>query len=216
MKYRLLLLLLVLTGSQFLSAQQVLRPFVAHYGDNLVCDNFPAISEDGLHYLIIYSQYSCCVDLGFSLQKIRSSDGKLLDEIILSPSEEADEFMVAKQKSIYEKVKKLLESDNYYTLKEILKFDQKVDPIDNKMYVEVNVSNEVCKSEKFILPQVNSHGFCCNGGTDIHENCLLYQSIVNVSLSVEHKMFLIETGLAQVADGCDQGPFYRMIPITKN
>ncbi|WP_299311518.1 hypothetical protein [uncultured Aquimarina sp.] len=217
MKHKLFLFLLLLITSKLLIAQEkTFKPFVDHYGDNLVLDNFPAVSEDGLYYLIIYSEYSCCLALGSSLQKIRSIDGELLNEIILSPSEEAGQFTVAEQKSIYENVKKLLESDNYYALKEVLKFNQMVDPIDNKIYLEVNVSDKVYRSEKFSLPQIQSHGFCCNGGSDMHENCLLYQALVNIYFSIKHKMFLIEIGLAQVTDGCDHGPFYHMIPITKN
>ncbi|WP_299436112.1 hypothetical protein [uncultured Aquimarina sp.] len=203
--------MLLFIGYQSL-AQETFRPFIDQYGDNLVWDNFPAISEDGSHYLIIYNEYSCCIDLGFTLKKIHSKDGKVLSEINLSPSEEAPDFMVEKQKTIYRNVKQLLASNDYQTLKEVGGFKQ---ISDDSIYLEIGIENQVYKSEKFIISQLPSNGFCCNGGTDIKEDCLLDQTIINVSLSIKHHMLLIVTGLAQVADGCDQGPFYQMIPIAK-
>jgi len=212
MNYKLPLLLLLAIG-KLLIAQETLKPFVEHYGDNLVWDNFPAISEDGSHYLIVYNEYSCCIDLGFTLKKIHAKDGKVLREIILSPGEETVAFMVDQQKSIYRNVKKLLDSNRYHTLIEVQKKIPTIDSVDNKMYIEFEMRNHVYKSEKFTIPRLPSYGFCCNGGTDIEEDCLLDQTIVRVFLSVKHEMLLIVTGLSQVADGCDQGPFYHIIPM---
>ena len=50
-------------------AQELVHPNI-HYNDtHLSWENFPAISEDGSHYLIIYNEYSCCIDTGNILQQ---------------------------------------------------------------------------------------------------------------------------------------------------
>lgn len=194
-------------------AQEFFKPFVDFYGDNLVLDNFPAISEDGSLYLIEYSQYSCCVSTETQLQKISSKDGKILDEVTLYPGEEATDFLVHDLETAYKRVKKLLNEDNYRTLKEIPKFNHHND-INNKNMLIFTLEDQKYISEEIDLPRISSHGFCCNGGSDLEENCFLYQSIVRVWFSKKHRMLLLETGLAQVADGCDQGPFYQLVSIT--
>ncbi|GAA0721883.1 hypothetical protein GCM10009430_23720 [Aquimarina litoralis] len=197
----------------FSIAQEFFEPFVDFYGDNLVVDNFPAISDDGSHYLIEYSQYSCCVSTETKLQKISAKDGTVLDEIILYPGEEATEFLVQDLETAYKEVQKLLDSNNYRTLKEVTKFNHHND-INNKHTLTFTLEDQKYISEEIDLPRISSHGFCCNGGSDLEENCLLYQSIVRVWFSKNHHMLLLETGLAQVANGCDQGPFYQLVSIT--
>ncbi|MHA7057297.1 hypothetical protein ACWGOQ_0008775 [Aquimarina sp. M1] len=214
MKYKMLLFLLLLITSKHLTAQESLKPFVNHYSDNLILENLPAISEDGFHYLVEYSAYSCCIDLGTSLKKIGSAEGKVIREIIISPNEEADPFTVTKRQSIYESVNNILENDTYYTLTMVEKFKVVNEGDIDGMYVSVHMDAIPYTSEKFTLPRIMSHGFCCNGGIDIDENCLLYQNVIAVYLSVKRKVFLIETGLRELMDGCDQGPFYTMIPIS--
>ncbi|MGY3794765.1 hypothetical protein [Aquimarina sp. 433] len=194
-------------------AQKYFKPFVDFYGDNLVVDNFPAISDDGSHYLIEYSQYSCCVSTETKLQKISAKDGRVLDEIMLYPGEEATELLVHDLETAYKKVQKLLNEDNYRTLKEITKFNH-LNDINNKHKITFTLEDQKYTSDKIHLRRISSHGFCCNGGTDINENCQLYQSIVNVWFSKEHNLLLIESGIIHGMDGCDQGPFYQLISIT--
>ncbi|WP_027391325.1 hypothetical protein [Aquimarina latercula] len=214
MKDILFLFLLVVSKSLF--AQEPRQPIVDYEENNLILDNFPAISEDGSHYLAVYNQYSCCIYLGNSLQKIETSSGKILSEIIISPTEESVQFTISKQKSIYKNIKHLLKSNHYYTMKLIDKFKVMYGEDKDELYIMVNISDNIYASKKFILPRINSHGFCCNGGIDMNENCLLNQEIINVSFSIRHNVLLVETGLDQLADGCDQGPFYQVIPISKN
>ncbi|WP_405206454.1 hypothetical protein [Aquimarina sp. LLG6339-5] len=214
MKHILFLFFLVVSKSLF--SQEPRQPIVYYEEDNLVLDNFPAISEDGSHYLVVYNQYSCCVYLGNSLQKIETNSGKILNEIIISPAEESIQFTISKQKSIYKNIKDLLKSNHYYTMNMIDKFKIMYGEGKDELYIMVNISGRVYVSEKFTLPRINSHGFCCNGGIDMNENCLLNQAIINVSFSDKHSTLLVETGLDQLADGCDQGPFYQVIPISKN
>ncbi|WP_378174463.1 hypothetical protein [Aquimarina sp. SS2-1] len=197
---------------KFLTAQETLKPFVDHYGDNLVLEGFPAISKDGTHYLVVYSQYVCCIVPEETLQKIDLKSGKILDEILLSRSQVEEQFTVQEQKEISEEVQQLLDSDSYTSFIEIEIF-KPVYSKDKKMHIEVSILDRIYRSEEIVLSRIPSHGFCCNGGTDIEENCLLYQTIIAVYLSMEHKVLLIESGLDQMMDGCDQGPFYKVIPL---
>ncbi|MBW1298160.1 hypothetical protein [Aquimarina litoralis] len=200
--------------TRLLIAQETFKPFVDFYGDNLVLDNFPAISEDGSHYLIEYSQYSCCISTEEKLQKISTKNGEVLDEIILYPGEEATEFIVKDLETAYKKVSKLLKSNNYSTLKKIPKFNH-VNDSSNGFSLSFTFINEMYTSEQINLPRILSHGFCC-GGEDLRENCLLYQSIIAVWFSKEHNFLLIESGINQAANGCDQGPFYQIVSVIKD
>lgn len=214
MKLKFLFIILFFIGKMS-EAQETLKPIVGFYGDNLVLDNFPAISDDGSHYLVKYSQYSCCISTEEKLQKIRIKDGKILDEVILYPGSETTQFTVEEQKNVYEKLLKILSNGGYTTLNRIPAFNQIYDE-DKNTFIGFKIKKETYKSQKIDIPRLSSHGFCCNGGIDMKENCLLYQAIINVSFSDKHNILLIETGLDQLADGCDQGPFYQVIPILKN
>ncbi|WP_298539679.1 hypothetical protein [uncultured Aquimarina sp.] len=216
MKHKSLLLLFLLAIGQLSIAQEeTLRPSLNFYDDNLALNNFPAISEDRSHYLILYNEYSCCIETEEVLQKISTKNGRILNEIVIYPGSEATQFTAEQQKGIYDKVLKLLKSSNYTTLKRIPTYNHMYDD-DKNTFLAFEIKKETFKSEKIDLPRLGAHGFCCNGGTDLNENCLLYQSIINAWFSKEHNFLLIESGIHHGMNGCDQGPFYKVIQVAND
>ena len=60
------------------------------------------------------------------------------------------------------------------------------------------------------MPKVNTVSFCCDGGIDIDTKYFVDQNVMNVFVSIEYEIILIETGVNQQRDGCDKDPFYQL------
>ncbi len=211
MKFRFLFFLILLV-SQITCTQQTLRPFVQYDGDNLILENFPAISEDGSHYIVISNKYSCCLDFGDILQKIRTSDEKVVKEIKVTSGEEDPQFTVEKKKVIHDEVNKLLD-DRYISLTTIQKFELVSDKTQETSHVKTGLNNHIYVSEKFTLPKIEFPGYCC-GDMEDEGHCMVDQTIQHLWIDFDSEMLLLESGFVHsVADGCDRGPFYKMISI---
>ncbi|GAA4114110.1 hypothetical protein GCM10022393_13400 [Aquimarina addita] len=174
--------------------------------------NFPAISEDGTYFLAVYSEYSCCLDLGGVLQKIKASNGKVVEEIILSSSEEIDPpFTLEKKQEILKDANRLLKEFTYHALQKLPSLEENTKLKDDRLQIQVDLANRSYVSKKFSLPKLKASGYCC-GAIDDKKNCLVDQSITSTWLSKIHETFFIESGFSGQADGCDQGPFFKIVP----
>lgn len=208
------ILFLVLLINTISLAQESIHPSI-HYRDSyLSWKNFPAISEDGSHYLLIYNQYSCCVDTGSILQKRSVSTGEISQEIVLSPEETVEiEFSTKKKMTILKQVESILNETKYYSLVKIQKPEQIQDKDTNALVVQAKLQDQSFTSKGFTLPQSKLHGFCCTGNYDSQENCGIDQRVHKVWLNREHRVFLIESGVWHSADGCDDGPYHKIVPF---
>ena len=214
MNFKFIFFLLLITTTS--SAQEFVGPSI-HFEDSyLSWKNFPAISEDGSHYLIVYNRYSCCVDLGNTLQKRSTSTGEIIKEIVLSPDEtENVQFSTKKKMMIFKEVENMLNETKYHSLIKIEKPEPIEDKDTNALVVMAKLQGQSFISESFNLPQSKLHGFCCTGDYDSQESCTIDQGLHNVWLSKKHGVLLTQSGLWHLADGCDDGPYYRIVPLLK-
>ncbi len=200
-----------------LFAQELDTPSIVYNGTDLSWENFPAISEDGSYYLIIYNEYSCCIDSGNILQQRNITTGEISKEIILSPNE-IDQIEFSSEKKaiiIIKEVQDLLKEMRYFTLFEVKEYEQIQQKINNELCIKSKLQTQSLTSKSFNLPKSELHGFCCTGDYDSKESCNASQSIENVWLSRKHQLLLIESGVTHPADGCDDGPYYTVTSLLK-
>ncbi|TSE04978.1 hypothetical protein [Aquimarina algiphila] len=215
MKNKFLIVALLLISYRLL-AQELDTPSIVYNDTDLSWQNFPAISEDGSYYLIIYNEYSCCVDTGSILQQRSVTTGEINKEIILYPNEtDQIEFSSEKKATIIKEVQDLLKETSYFKLFEVKKHQQIQQKDNNELFVKAKLLTQSFTSKSVNLPLSKLHGFCCTGDYDSKESCDVSQSIENVWLSKKHQLLLIESGVTHPADGCDDGPYYTVTPLLK-
>ncbi|TPN83934.1 SH3 domain-containing protein [Aquimarina algicola] len=213
MNFRVVLLLLLLINT-ISSAQESVHPSIYYKDAHLFWKNFPAISEDGSNYLIIYNQYSCCVDTGNILQQRSTDTEEIVKEIVLSPDETKGlEFSTKKKMTILKQVENVLNETKYYSLVKVEKPEQIQNKGSNAFAIRAKLNSQSFTSESFSLPPSELHGFCCTGNYDSQENCAIDQSLHDVWFSKKHNVFLVQSGVWHSADGCDDGPYYKIVPF---
>lgn len=190
------------------------RPQIHFKDGGLYWDNFPAYSSDGKYVLSIQHNISCCISTSYELQMIETKKGTVEKKIVLIPTLDidSDTFTKEKNKKILYSVRHLLNDKKYYALDTLGSYDLVTDSLTSKAHINFKHNNKKWRSNDFVLEVVRK-GFCCTGIADDTTTFTMPPDQIQIWYALQKKILLIECGLTSGANGCDSGPFCKIVYI---
>ena len=170
----------------------------------------PAVSHDGQSIIVKFSNYSCCYYDGAFLRLY--DQGQEIQTIQTEPEEDI-EWSDADFDSAKVKIERLMELKRYHEMTPVAEY--KINDSGTSRSVELSMNEITYQSASFKLDSIQyESSFCCLGGV-IEENydCKIEPGIKNIWIDTTGGVVLLEYGIVSDANGCDRGPFFKIILI---
>lgn len=174
--------------------------------------DFPGISKDGNYIINVHSDYSCCISTETKIELRNVKTEKIESEIMICPSE-TDEFSFteAELKTKYKAINTLLAAHKFQSMPELCdySYEQKGQ---NKAVLTFVLAEKKYISEAFELPIFSSAPYCC-GFVNDSVPCMVNTKVHKVWYDLNLKVLFVSYGVVHQVDGCDIGPFYKILGL---
>ncbi len=182
--------------------------------DEYILSNMPVASYNGQYIIVKFHNYSCCFDDGEFLRLY--SQNEEVQTIQIYHSEDV-EWTDATFDSVKIKIEHLINARNYYAMTFISKYNIKniKQNSEVELAIEIFLNNEKYESKPFKMDSIRykDSGCCLGGIIEKDYECKTFPDLINIWIDANKKMILIEYGIIHGLDGCDRGPFFKMVDL---
>ncbi|MEM9338343.1 MAG: hypothetical protein AAGA66_06405, partial [Bacteroidota bacterium] len=173
----------------------------------------PVASNDGQYVLVKFYHYSCCYDDGAFL-RLYNGDKKVRT-IQTAPAEDI-EWSDAVFDSVKIKIRQLVGARSYYAMTSVPTYEIK--DSGEAWSIDLVIGSKTHQSKPFKIDSIRyGDSSCCLGGMIEEEQpCKMVPDIQNIWIDKSKNMMLLEYGVVSGLNGCDRGPFFKTVALTKD
>ena len=167
----------------------------------------PVISDNDHYVIVKFGENSCCYDNGTFL---RLYEGNRENWTIQTYPAEDVEWTDAAFDSVKVKVRQLIGIKKYFAMALVSKY--KIKNSGAALSIEF-LTNKTYRSKPFKIDSIRyENSSCCLGGViEENYNCKISPGIQKIWIDKHNQVLLIEYGIIHGANGCDRGPFLRLL-----
>jgi hypothetical protein len=178
-------------------------------------ETIPAVSKDESLIAVNYQKYSCCLGYESELLFLSVKRGDPLQRLVMIPHSDSTVHTNAKKLELMEAANWIFQVEEFCPMRPVDSF-KVVNVFHTSKYLFLNLDGIKFRTRNFKLPKLRIPDYCCaNRRLGDVRGCKIHPNFFRVWMSESRDFLLLEYGIIHQANGCDNGPNFRIIRLRR-